>query len=324
MKSSRTRNSISLMIVMCIILSFAACAPAKPAVKVGIVRSNQSLEPVVQGFKDGLKNRGYVEGKSINYIDNGVIPASSVEAEIQNMVDQRADLILALGTTTALTAKKITEGTNIPVVFAPVNDPLSAGLVNSLSQPGGNLTGIKVGGFVPKQLEWLIRAVPRTRQLFAPYNPGDSSSLEDIQALNNAAQKFGIKIISPQINTSDEVPAAIAQMPDNIDGIILMTDALILSNFDDFVQAAAIKKIPLVAINKSQADAGALLTYGPEFFNLGQQCARLADQILKGVKPASLPVEQADFYLTVNAKVANSISVKLPSDLLKAADAIIR
>ena len=318
-------KSIFLFILVAV-LSITACTPAEKTITVGIVTPAGSMEPVIQGFKDGMAERGYIEGENITYIYSGPLGADTavLEAEVQRFVDEKVDLVLALATPGALAAKKIVAGTDIPVVYAPISDPVGAGLAESILAPGNNMTGIKSGGFVAKELEWLMRVAPETQKIFAPYNPNDNGAVSGWQQLNETAQTFGVELVTPEVTTPDEIPNVLASMPADIDALFMLTDSMILSRVADFVAVSLEKQLPLTSINIAQVEAGALMSYGPEFVSVGVQAARLADQILKGTEAGVLPVEEAEYQLFLNQKSADAIGITFPDEAIIAAEEIIR
>ena len=318
---------ISLLTTIIVAFQATACAPQGNKIfTIGIVSPAPSMEPVIQGFKDGLTDKGYVEGENVTYIYNGSLGAdfAALETEVQSFIDAKVDLIYALATPGSIAAKNVTAGTNIPVVFAPISDPVGAGLVASMTAPGGNMTGVRSGTFVAKELEWLNRIVPDANKILAPYNPNDSAAKYGLAQLLDAANTFDIEVVAPEVATPEEIPTALANMPDDIDALFMMTDSMILSRISDFVAVASEKKLPLTSINISGVQAGALIAYGPDFSSVGWQCSRLADQILRGSDPATLPSEDAEYFLYLNQKVADSIGIEFPDEVLKTAEDIVR
>jgi putative ABC transport system substrate-binding protein len=308
-----------------LIFILAACGAEEKPVTIGILNLTPALDPVVDGLKEGMSELGYIEGENVIYIYDGPVGSiDGLEAAAQSLIDQDIDLMFAASTPAALTAQAITKGTDLPVIFAPINDPVASGLVDSLLQPGANLTGIKVGGFVPKELEWLMSVAPDSKRILAPYNPNDGSSVLGWEVLNETATVFDVEIVSPEVTSPEEVQAMLGDLPEDIDAIFMLTDSMILSQISAFSETALANNLPLASINRAQAEAGATITYGPEFFPVGKQSARLIDQILKGTNPAELPVETAEFFLTVNMKSANAINLEVPNNVLEVAHDILR
>jgi putative ABC transport system substrate-binding protein len=221
-------------------------------------------------------------------------------------------------------AFKVTAGTDIPVVYTPISDPVGAGFAESYTNPGGNMTGIRVGGFVPKNLEWLTVIAPDTKKVYAPYNPKDQAAVYGRDLLFETAAKFGIEVVSPEAASADDIPAMLAEMPEDVDAIFILTDSMILSRIDDFVLVSKERKIPVTSFSFGQVNAGAVMAFGPNFVATGSQAAGLADQILKGADAGSLPVEESEYFLYLNQAVANELGITLPDQALNAAEEIVR
>lgn len=292
---------------------------------IGIVNLTSSLDSTIDGFKEGMEELGYVEGENVIYVYDG--PTNSIDgldAAVDKLLEAEVDLIFAVSTPAVIAAKNKTDGTDMPILFAPINDPVASGFVESLSQPGGNLTGIQVGGFLPKEFEWLLTLDPSIETVFTPYNPDDSSATLGWTILGEEAAASGITLITPEVGSAEDVAAAIATMPESVDAIFLLTDSMVLSQLPAFTAVASERGLPVASINQAQVEGGALMGYGPEFFPVGKQAARLADQILKGVPPSDLPVETADFFFSVNMKTANELGLDISNGILQQANSIIR
>ncbi len=317
---------ITALLVIATLLPLAACAPQAKSYTIGVVSPAASMEPVLQGFKEGMAEKGFVEGENVTYIYNGPLgaDAATLEAEVQSFVDAKVDLILALATPGTVAAQKVTAGTGVPVVFTPISDPLGAGFVESLNKPGANMTGVRNGGFTPKNLEWLVTIVPDIKKIYAPYNPNDKSAIFARGLLLDTAAKLGVEVITPEVANADEIPAVIAAMPEDIDAIFCMSDSMILSKVADFVAAGNERKIPVTAVSRPHVEAGTLMGFGSEFITVGKQTAGLAAQILNGADPATLPVEESEYFLFLNQKTADLLGITLTDEALKAAAGIIR
>lgn len=317
---------IAVLLVVSALLPLAACAPKAKTYTIGVVSPASSMEPVLQGFKEGMAERGFVEGENVTYIYNGPLgaDAAKLEAEVQSFVDAKVDLILALATPATVAAQKVTAGTDIPVVFTPISDPLGAGFVESLNKPGANMTGVRNGGFTPKNLEWLVMIVPDIKKIYAPYNPNDKSAIFARGLLLETAAKLNVEVVTPEVLNSDEIPNVIAAIPEDIDAIFCMSDSMILSKVADFIAAGNERKIPVTAVSRPHVEAGTLMGFGSEFITVGKQTAGVAAQILNGADPATLPVEESEYFLFLNQKTADLLGITLPDEALRAAAEIIR
>jgi putative ABC transport system substrate-binding protein len=316
------------LIALVLFSLFTGCSkdtPQSQTVTIGVVNLTPALDPVLDGFKAGMQELGYIEDENVTYVYQG--PTNSIEGlvpALRKLKEGKVDLIFSLSTPATVTAKEAVDGTGTPVVFAPVNDPVRSGVIDSLRHPGGNLTGIKVAGFIPGALERLQRISPGLKVIFVPHNPEDKSSVLGLSELRDAAAKAGVKIELREVRTKVEIEKAVDTIPQKADAIFFLPDNLILSHISDFAEAAIRRSLPLSSVSFSQVAKGALLSFGPEFFQIGKQASRLANQILRGVKPAELPSEEADFFFSLNLKTAKAIQLHIPDGILRQANKIIR
>jgi putative ABC transport system substrate-binding protein len=294
-------------------------------VSIGIINLTSVLNPVADGFKAGMEEHGYTEAENVTYIYDGPIgDIEGLNAAAQKLVDAGVDMIFSLSTPATMAAQSTTAGTSIPVIFGTVTDPVAVGLVDDLTRFEGNLTGVMTGGSEPKSLEWLQTVVPELKRVYIPYNPDDASSSSALNNVMKVADEFGIEIVSAETRDRDAVLAALQTIPDDIDGILLLPDSIVTAQLDDIVAFTLERKIPLVGINKEHVEAGALLAYGFDFFEVGRQAAGLAQQVLAGVPLTELPIQSAEFYLSVNLQTASSIDITIHENTLAAAQTIIR
>lgn len=314
-----------LLLLLFMVSGCGAAEPEKDGYTVGILSLGQSLEPVVNGFKEGMTERGYVEGENITYVYSG--PATSEDqlpAKLQEVMESPVDLLLTLSIPPTVLAQQATEGSDIPIVFAPINDPVATGIVQSLTDPGGNITGIKAGGFLPKELEWLLQISPNTERVFLPTNPTSQGAMQGLQQLQSAAAQLNVEIVVAEFTTEEMLLDLLNNIPDDVDAVMMITDSLILSHASDFIRAANGRQLPLASISLAQVQAGALFSFGPEFFPMGKQAARLVDQVLQGTAAGDLPIETAEFLLNINQKTAQTIGLQIPDNVLRQADTVIR
>jgi putative ABC transport system substrate-binding protein len=323
---NRLFTLISLLFCLALISCGTPTPPPRPAFVIGVVSNGKNLDPVLAGFKAGMADLGYVEGKTITYVYNG--PAASpdkVDPIAEDLMKAKVDLILALGTESAKAAYKVINGTTVPVVFVPVGNPVKAGIVQSIQNPGGNVTGITTGlEYHAQRLEWLKKIAPNTKRVYVPYNPGDANPTSTLPIVKEAAAKLGIDLVVRETPTNDDVTAAIDNIPDDVDSIFMLADALVNSRLSDFVKVSLQRKFPLSTHITSMTTSGALFSYGFDQSAAGKQAARLVDKIIKGAKPSDLPVETSEFFLAVNLKTANAIGLNIGDDILRQATTIVR
>jgi putative ABC transport system substrate-binding protein len=328
MKRNQQLQYLSLIITIFFIiitgLLLTACGGAQDqeTYTIGVINLAPDLDSTVAGFKEGMTELGYIEDESITYIYDG--PADSIEkldSVAQGLVEAEVDLILSLTTPATQASQRATADTDIPVVFVPVTDPVGAGIVDSLQHPGGNITGVTFGTQEARRLGWLIQVVPTIEQVYIPYNPEDKSAVLALETVMAAATTFGVELIPRQTRNAEEITAAIENIPEQADAIFILPDGLVTARFADFVELQLPTSGPQTGLLES---AGALTSYGFEQVAVGKQAARLADQIFRGIKPADLPVETAEFLFAINLQAAEAIALDIPEAILRQADIIIR
>jgi putative ABC transport system substrate-binding protein len=211
-------------------------------------------------------------------------------------------------------------------VFNAVTDPIDAGLVADWTKPGGNVTGVasaaKDIANEGRRLQWLQQMAPDISRVYVPYNSTDSVSVARLAAVETAATELNLELVPQEITTPEEAAAAFADLPEDIDAIMLFSERIYTSEELDGLLAMAIeRKLPTSAISEG---LGNLMLYSSDLDLMATQVARLAAQILDGGDPATLPVEAPEFFLTLNQATAAAIGLEIPEDVLQAANEIIR
>ena len=324
---NRTRKGWAVLVGLVVLsLLVTGCgAPKAKTYTIGVVHSNATLDPVLVGFKARMTELGYVEGKNVTYAFHGVLKneAAAIDADVKTLMDQKVDMFFTLGTIATQSAKKAVAGTKVPVVFAPVVNPVAEGVVDSISRPGGNVTGIQRGNVVGKSLEWLLKVAPGTKKVYLFYNPADVVSVTTMQPLPDAASKLGVEFVPTKVTSEDQVLAAIQTLPKEA-AIFYIPAPTIDDKVADICKAAMERGIPLGTYLLNDVNKGALVGYGATWDAVGKQAARIADQVLKGTKPADLPVETDEAFLGINLKTANTIGLNIPDEILRQANTVIR
>jgi putative ABC transport system substrate-binding protein len=317
-----------LILVWLLVLSalLAACGgtPQAKTYTIGVVNYVPSLDQVLGGFKARMTELGYVEGQNVTYIYHGATApdTQSIDREVKSLQNQKIDMFLTMGTLPTLTAKSAVAGTDTPVVFAPVINPVEEGAVESINHPGGNVTGVQNGYTIAKALEWLHKIVPQATKIYVIYNPKDEVALTSIKSLPEVASKLGLELVLDQVHTREEALGAINVMPK--DAALFLVPAPSLNPMSAVIETAVKRGIVVGSNSHADLQAGALVTYAASFSAMGNQAARMADQILKGTKPGDLPVETAEFLLKINLKTANAIGLDIPDAILKQAAEVVR
>ena len=328
--SKNKKRTLVIVLVLLLVAALSACGDSDDdkddkMVTIGVVNQVQPLEVIIDSFKAGMVEQGYVEDETISYIYNGPIgDAEGLEAEVQALIDAKVDLILGVGTPATQAAHKVTAGTDMPVVFVPVTDPIAAGVVESLSEPGGNLTGIMTGQSGAKELEWLKTLVPEVERVFVPYNPNDAGPSATVAQMQETAPALGVEIVVGETTDRETMMAALEAMPEDIDAIVVIPDGVVSEFFAEIIALSLDRNIPVAGTNEEQLEAGALFTLGGSLADIGQQAARLSQQVLNGIPVGDLPVETADYKLVINLPAAETLGLTIPDSTLRLADDIVR
>lgn len=296
-----------------------------PPFQVALVRLTTVDEQTVAGFKAAMLAAGYREGERIRYLDQG--PAGSIDrldAIIQTHLRARPNLFLVSSTPATQAVQRMSRESGIPIVFAPVNDPLEAGIVDNLKHPGGQITGVRLPTGDDLRLHWLRKIVPGARRVWVPYTPEDRSAHATLARIRDAAPGLGVNLLEQPVSGEREVKAALAAMQADVDAIFLPRDSSIESHIELFVEFALQRRLPLSAPSLIQVEAGALFSYGFVHGEVGQQAAHLAEQIIKGVSPGDLPVQMAENVLSINLATARRIGIDIPDTILLQAERIVR
>jgi putative ABC transport system substrate-binding protein len=220
-------------------------------------------------------------------------------------------------------AKLAVSETDHPVVFGAVGDAMiRSGLVESIQHPGGNLTGVRVGVEIPKALEWLVTITLAADKVYVPYNPGETDTIVILDSLDEFTPQLGIELVRGEVYSVEEAVAAIEHLPEDIDAIFRIPSPTLDTRNKELSQAAIERGLPMGA--GLPLDDAVLITVAIDFVETGKQAARLAHQVHQGIEPADLPVETAEFYVTINLKTAAAIGLDISDEVLEQADIIIR
>jgi putative ABC transport system substrate-binding protein len=278
------------------------------------------------GFHRGLKDSGYVDGENVTVVYRWAEHQNDRLSELAaDLVRRRVAVIAVAGSAAAFAAKRAT--TTIPIAFAVGDDPVRLGLVASLARPGGNLTGISfiATELVAKRLELLRELVPAATRVAALVNPANPTSISSARDVQPAARAMGLHIQVLNASTSGEIDAAFATfVRDRLDALFVAGDALFLTRRVQLVTLTARHAIPASFPLRDFTEAGGLMSYGSNNTDAYRQVGAYAGSILKGAKPADLPVVQASkFELVINHQTARTLGLTVPPSLLARADEVI-
>ncbi len=278
-------------------------------------------------FFQGLRDLGYVDGRSIaiDYLSvDG--KAERFPALAADCVRLKADVIVVTTTPGAQAAKNATR--TIPIVLHALGDPVATGLVASLARPGGNVTGVTQmsSGLAAKRLELLKEAVPRISRVLVLSYLVDAIAPPQVKELETAARSLGVKLLVQDIRTADDLPAAFdAGARERVEGFLTTAESIFVVQRKRVVELAAQHRMPGMYPYRLVVDAGGLMAYDSYTSELQTRAAIYVDKILKGAKPADLPIEQpTKFELVINLKTAKALGLTIPQSLLRRADELIQ
>jgi ABC-type uncharacterized transport system substrate-binding protein len=321
----KNKICVSLLIILMLASSRSVTAQARGKIsRIGIIADRNS--PQLEALRQGLRDVGYVEGQNllIEFLYAEGKPDRAADL-VSELLGHKTDLIVPIGPMTPIVAKIVK---NVPVVFGFSGDPVHAGVVQSLARPGGNATGMTFFASVlaGKRVELLKEAVPGTSRIGVLANPNHAGESVEFSETETAAKAMGVSVQRHTAQVPDDFdPAFSAIAKQHPTGLITFPDAVMLAHRKQIADFAVKLQIASVGGWSEFADAGALLTYGPNLVNSFRRVALYIDKILKGAKPADIPVEQpTKFELVINLKTAKQIGLTVPPNVLARADKVIR
>jgi putative tryptophan/tyrosine transport system substrate-binding protein len=282
--------------------------------------------PYLEAFREGLRALGYIEGQNI------LIEHRSAEGRLEELpalarelANLKVDVIYAPSTNAALAAKEVTN--SIPIVFVGPSDPVGSGLVTSLSRPGGNVTGMTDAGIdlTGIRLDLLKQLIPRLKRVAALGDPGSTLWEPTWREAQAAARQLQIEIVPVLIATPSQLESAFAKLDRGVEALFVAPLPIFWVHRRRIFELASRARLPAIYEWRTFPDDGGLMSYGTDYVALNRKAARHVGRILKGAKPADLPVEQpTEYELVVNLKTAKALGITIPQSVLLRADEVIR
>ncbi len=309
-------------------LATVAQQMAMPVIGYLSSRSLSDSQDIIAAFHQGLNEAGFVDKHNVlieyRFAEGNFDRLPGLAAEL---VRRQVNVLIATGGTVSAVKAKLVLPTTIPMIFAMGGDPVKLGIVESLNRPGGNITGVTflVSGLAAKALEILNDLLPEATTigfLFNPENPNSESSMKEAE---EAANKLGKKLIAAEASTEHEIDSAFATLEkQQVAALLVQPDSLFTDQRVKIVVLAARQALPAVYTLRDFAVAGGLVTYGTSITDANRQLGSQTGRILKGDKPADLPVMQSTrFELIINLKTAKALGLEIPPILLVRADEVI-
>jgi len=292
--------------------------------RIGFLRAGPPPKTWVEALQQGLRERGYVDGQNVvvefRFTDGSVDQLPQLAEELVRL---KVDVILASSSPSAVAAKKAT--TSVPIVFVNVFDPVELGLVPSLGRPGGNITGLASTSaeLAGKRLQLLRELVPKLRRVGVLSHPPTPSSPKQLQGAEDAARTLGMQVQPVPVRGPNDFDSAFKAVR-GADGLLVLDIALFTTHRARLVGLAATSRLPAIYGYREVVEVGGLMSYGMHFPDLYRRAATYVDKILKGARPADLPVEQpTKFEFVINIRTAKALGLTIPPSLLLQADQVI-
>jgi len=309
------------------IFFFPATGQAEKVYRIGALVAADQFMPAFEGFKKRMSEIGYIEGKDVQYqFNNAKGDKQNLKRLAQKLVQDKPDLVVTSSSTATAPVAKLTEGTDLPVVFLSAGNPLQ--FVKSYASSSNNLTGITSSSLdlIEKRMELLKELAPGVKQVITLQVPGGTNYEEARRLTLEAARKLGLVAVEVQASGHEEIKSKISSLVTRKlgDAVFIPPDAAVIVAIEEIAQQAIKERLPVVGPNVENVKRGVLAGYSSDYYALGQQGAILVDKILKGAKPADLPIEQPfKLKLVINLKTAKAIGLKIPKGILVRADEII-
>ncbi|MBE5961469.1 MAG: ABC transporter substrate-binding protein [Lachnospiraceae bacterium] len=321
----KIRKAISGLLLFVMAGALTACgtketssSPDTKVSKIGVCQlvTHDALDASYQGFVDGLKDAGYVEGENITIdYQNAQGDASNCNTIATKLVNEDCDLILAIATNAAQSCANATK--DIPILVTAVTDPAEAGVVETNEVPGGNVSGTSDLTPVKKQMELLVKLLPEAKKVAILYCSSETNSQIQADMAKTEAESLGLETQFATISSLNEVQQVVQSLVGKVDVIYTPTDNMIASGMDTVAMIANGNGVPIICGEEGMVEKGGLATYGINYYNLGKQTAAQAVKILKGeAEPAAMPIEYLeDVTLKINEEVATELGISIPDDL---------
>ena len=303
----------------------AAVAQQPKVWRIGVLLPVPPMPAMLSAFRDGMRERGYVEGQNLS-IDVRW-PQGTFEHDPSPVAEliNSTDVIVAWGTPTMIAVRHATS--SIPIVMVGVGDPVGFGFIASLARPGGNITGLTniSVDLSAKLMELFAELVPAMKRVGVVRNPNNPVVTVVLRETEDAVRKLNKQVEVVDAQTSDEFDRAFAQLSaESVDGVVVIPDQTVIEYSRRIAELAQSARLPTAFQRRENVDAGGLFSYGVDINNEFRQAAFYVDRILKGEKPAELPVQQpTNFELVINLKTAKALGLTVPLIMQMTADEVI-
>lgn len=323
---------LALLLILTLLLSGCSGAQQTKQYKVGVLLGLDFIAPIADGFKAGMAELGYVEGENIVYdVQTTNFDMAAYETILKKFVADEVDLILVSPTEATMQAKAITKGMDIPVLFSFAFTE-GMGIIDSVGQPGGNITGVRFPGIdiTLKRFEIIRKTVPDAKRIWMPFQAGYPIIPPQLEALEPLAKAEGVTLIPFPANNAAELQAELdkraASDDIGMDAILILVDPLMVAPdaFEVVAKFAYEHKLPFGGAYYSTGEYTSFFGVNVDFVQSGKLAAPLADKIFKGTKAGTIPAVSPDNFIQIDYKVAREFGLTVPEGIIKQANEIIR
>lgn len=323
------KKLLSMAMAILLIAMTVGCATesanedGKEVIKIGVIQQMQhgSLDAAYEGFVDGLKEAGYVDGENIEInFQNASGEPSNYQQICSTFANNDTDMVLAIATNAAQAAVNEFQDTDVPVLFTAVTDPVDSGLVESNAAPGKNVTGTSDMPVIADQIAVIKEVLPEAKKLAILYTSSESNSELQANEAKKAAEELGMEVFTQTSSSSNDIAQVVASVAGSVDAIYIPSDNNFASAMATVNSTAVDNQLPVFCAVEDMIKEGGIATTAVDYYELGKQTAAQAVRILEGAKASEIPVEtQNEFPVVVNETFARSVGVEIPAAVLEKA-----
>ena len=319
------RMSIALILVGLMGSSLVFAAPLR--IGINQLVEHPALDAAREGFIEALKEAGYDAGEEVIYdIQNAQGDFNNAISIAQKFKDDRVDMILAIATPVAQATAQVVQ--DIPIIITAVTDPVAANLAQSWESSGNNITGVSDAAPTDSQVKLILRFLPEIKSVGTIYNAGEANSVVQVEEARRTCKEIGLDLIEVTVSNSSDVLMAAQSLAGRVGAIYVVTDNTVVSAIDSVIKLCNQEKIALFVADPSTVEKGVLASYGIDYFNLGKKTGEVALEVIKGAKPADVPIQKItdpqELQLVVNLKAAELLGIEVSEEILQEADKIIK
>ena len=323
-RNAKIMMSICLLAVLVLVLPLMNACKEDGVKKIGIsqIVSHPALDAAREGIIKALADKGYTDGENIEIdYQNSEGDMSLVETISAKFVGDKVDVIITIATPNTLSAIAAAKGTDIPVVFSAITDPVGSGMVESWeSHPNDNVTGVSDMIAVADDVDLIAQIVPGVKTIGTLYNDGEANSVFLVRKLKEACQPLGIEVVERPVSTSADVLAAAQSLVGQVDVIWVGTDNTVISGLEALIGVCEEESIPLFPSDNESIERGGIACYGFDYYDVGYQTGEMVVKILEGANAAETLVEKGKVVsLSVNTAAAERMGATIPQELIDAA-----